>query len=168
MHIQLIWIIHFCLISMKVKEKIKWQQQLAWIFWNTADGKQHRMKHGWLLKEKQPETLSIIPALLILISSSLNERSPHKGFFFASIKKPKSRIKNNYWGDFQARDNKHSTAQHSEKMHVQCIYFTAHVSVVSNLECALAEFCVDVHCADMCLCPFWGEINHITVPRKLL
>ncbi|KAA8578334.1 hypothetical protein FQN60_001849 [Etheostoma spectabile] len=48
------------------EEKLKWQQAAA-VSLNPADGKQHKMKHGCFLKEKQPETLSIIPALLILI-----------------------------------------------------------------------------------------------------
>lgn len=43
--------------------------------------------------DKQPETLPIITVLFILISSSLNETAPRKGFFVAQMKKPKSHKK---------------------------------------------------------------------------
>lgn len=69
----------------RLRNKSKW---LDWLFWITTDGKQHGMKQGKLQKEKQLETLPIILALFILISFSLNARSPHKGFFFASVKRP--------------------------------------------------------------------------------
>lgn len=100
--------------------------------------------------EKQPETLPIITALFILISSSLNETAPSKGFFVAQMKKPKSHKK-------AAAENFKlgiiNTSQHSFKNGVfGLVCFKVHTCISSYCKVVFSPGVLLRSIVCMCLC----------------